>query len=143
MRHLPIIALVLVLSGCQCFAPVKVMGSLPRGVVIEVEGHANALSRKARLQYIGIYIQDGVGAKPVWEVRGSARINSVTYGKVPRGMVEEVPAVPLEAGRKYSVGIQGDTAGTFLGAPCRGRAEFTVNSAGEIILCAMEETACG
>jgi len=143
MRHLPMVALVVLLSGCQCFAPLRVSGSIQSGAVIEVQGSADALSKRAGLQHLGVYMQDGVGTKPAWLIRGSARVNSVTYGKVPPGMVEEAPAVPLEPGRKYSVGIEGDTAGTFFGPSCHGRASFTVDTAGKIIPCSEEGSACG
>jgi hypothetical protein len=143
MRHLPIVALMVLLSGCQCFAPVRVFGSIQRGVTIEVEGHSSPVSKHARLQYLGVYVQEGLGTKLVWHINGSARINSVTYGKVPAGMTEEAPATPLEPGRKYFVGLQGDTVGSFFAPSCRGRAAFTINVAGEIVPCDIEGIACG
>jgi hypothetical protein len=143
MRHLTVFALLILLSGCQCFAPVSASGSIHSGVVIEVEGRSSPITKHARLQRLGVYVQDGAGVKPVWRIRGDARTNSVTYGKVPRGMTEEAPAAPLESGRKYYVSLDGDTAGGLISIPCRGRAAFTINSAGELVACSEEGTACG
>jgi hypothetical protein len=143
MRHLPVMALLLLLSACQCVARVSVSGSTQNGPIIHVAGSSSEFTTRPILYDLSVYVGGTDQSGPIWHVKGKARVSSITYGKVPSGMSEETPPIPLEPGRVYSVSIEGDADEALFGMSCRGRVSFFVNSNGKVVPCPEAGSTCG
>jgi hypothetical protein len=143
MRHLPLIVVILLLSGCQCFAEVGVSGSIQQGAQIYVKGSSSSFSKRPSLYNLSVYERGAENSGPLWQIKGKAKISSLTYGVVPPGMSEDAPAKAMRPGQTYDVSVDGDTDEAVFGLPCHGRAAFRIDVAGNVVACSEGGNACG
>ena len=132
MRWLLAPALVVLLAGCQCFAPITVSGSLEKGVLFRAPESAGPNVGGATLLNLAVFAAGDRETRPLWQIKGKARAEALTYGVVPAGMSEAAPAIRLERGMTYLVVVEGSSGTVLPGPACRGRVRFTVGADGAI-----------
>jgi hypothetical protein len=143
MRGHLVSALMVLLAGCQCFTRVTASGSLEQGVVFHAPKSSGPYVGGAALLNVSVFAAGATDSKPLWQLRGRARIEALTYGVVPAGMTQDGPAKPLERGRIYIVAVEGSPGGVVPGLPCRGTLSFMIGPDGTITSCYEEGPACG
>jgi hypothetical protein len=143
MRHLPFIVLAFLLGGCQCFAEVSVSGSIQQGIQIYVKGSSSRFSKRPSLYDLDIHERGTENSGPMWQIKGKAKVSSITYGVAPTGMSEDAPARVMRPGQTYDVSVDADTDEAVFGLPCHGRATFRIDNAGNVVACSKESSACG
>jgi hypothetical protein len=138
MRHLLLLGLTLILAGCSCVVLVSVSGSIQGGVKIEAERNSSVFTKHAVFYSLSIHEVGCDGTGPLWAIRGKAKVNVISYGKVPSGMSEVAPAKPLEAGKRYVVTLLADA-----GVTCNAQMAFTIGSQGNVEAFTRRSSACG
>ena len=143
MRWLLVSALMVLLAGCQCFTRITASGSLENGVVFHAPKSSGPYVGGAALLNLAVFAVAGADSKPLWQIKGKARTEALTYGVLPSGMKQDAPAARLERGRTYVVVVEGSPGGVMPGLPCRGKVSFAIGPDGAITFCYEEESACG
>jgi hypothetical protein len=129
-RLLSLCAIVSALSGCQCIGQVSALGSIIEGVTLQ--GPSRSDGEPTNLLEISVHDREiRSGDIPHWHVRGPSKASSAQYGVAPAGMVEIVPARPLEAGHTYRI-VGWAKSGGVLGPRCRLMGSFHIDAQGKV-----------
>lgn len=143
LRWLPVLVLMALLAGCQCFTRLAVSGSLEQGVVFRAPEGPEPYVGGAVLLNLAVFAVGASDSRPLWQIRGMARTKALTYGVAPVGMSQDGPAAQLERGRTYIVTVEGSSGGLTAGLPCRGKASFAIGPDGAITPCNEMRPLCG
>jgi len=122
------------LTSCSRVFWVKASGSINTGIQFEFFEDPDR-SSPARLQVTEVsvvkYDQDR-NASEQWLLTGRARLSTVEYGVVPKGLTEHIQAEALLAGGVYEVRVHDDPA---IPPPANGGTMFKLTETGTVIDC--------
>ncbi len=141
MRHLvfraslAFVAVVCIsLTSCSRVFWVQPSGSINSGVHFEFYEDPDR-STEATLRVTEVSVvkldQDGNEAAQ-WSLTGRARVSSIDYGIVPKGLTEQIAAMPLEPDSVYEIRVHDDPV---FPSPASGGALFRLNATGEVVIC--------
>jgi hypothetical protein len=127
-------------TSCSRVFFVEPLGSLESGIVFEFHKFVDGGRSKHRIREFLVY-QEPVSPEipPIWSLKGSANVHTISYGETPKGLSEAAAAAPLHAGGIYLV-IALDKA-TFNSIPGSATSYFAVTRSGEAHTCLRTECA--
>ena len=121
------LGLTLILSACSCYIKLTASGSLPESIAVQV-------SEPQRIEAVSVDRQEGKGHwVRIWDATGKAKVSSITYGVVPKGMHQLKVPEPLRRLHIYHAMIH--TPPTFFGPPCGGGVVFWIAANGQLRTC--------
>lgn len=118
--RLTVLALALLLNGCNCRIPVSVSGTLDNGITF-------SLRESREIAYAGVMMRDAEGRwEEIWRIEGEDKIGAVQYGEATPSLATAIDAKGLSMNQLYAFYIQDDD---FWG-PCVGWVTFVLTEDG-------------